>query len=128
MYNVYIDNSGSMGEMDKINVAIYIAHSIKNANFYLLNGKQVDLDLAPLPLNNDRILNIKTDGTNILLSDGLFDGDEKIFDIALAVGIDADMQALEKKATRVYSINDVLAFLEAVNSLFLENNESDSWD
>lgn len=128
MYNVYIDNSGSMGEMDKISVAIYIARSIKNANFYLLNGQKIDLDLAPLSLNNDRTLNIKASGIKILLSDGLFDRDEKIFDIALAIGIDADIEALKRNATCVYDMNDIVSFLEHVNSLFGANDEGDSWD
>lgn len=128
MYNVYIDNSGSMGEMDKINIAIYLARSIKNASFYLLNGQEVDLNSAPLLLNNDKSLNIKSDKITILLSDGLFNLDEKIFDIAIGVGIDADIEALQKIATYAYSTNDVLSFLERVNLLFTTDDEGDSWD
>lgn len=128
MYNVYIDNSGSMGEMDKINIAIYLARSIKNASFYLLNGQEVDLNSVPLLLNNDKSLNIKADKTTILLSDGLFNLDKKIFDIALGVGIDADIEALQKIATYAYSTNDVLSFLERVNLLFTTDDEGDSWD
>lgn len=128
MYNVYIDNSGSMGEMDKINIAIYLARSIKNASFYLLNGQEVDLNSAPLLLNNDKSLNIKSDKITILLSDGLFNLDEKIFDIAIGVGIDADIEALQKIATYAYSTNDILSFLERVNLLFTTDDEGDSWD
>lgn len=128
MYNVYIDNSGSMGEMDKINIAIYLARSIKNASFYLLNGQEVDLNSVPLLLNNDKSLNIKSDKITILLSDGLFNLDKKIFDIALGVGIDADIEALQKIATYAYSTNDILSFLEHVNSLFTTDDEGDSWD
>ena len=128
MYNVYIDNSGSMGEMDKINIAIYLARSIKNASFYLLNGQEVDLNSASLPLSNDKSLNIKSDKITILLSDGLFNLDKKIFDIALGVGIDADIEALQKIAKYAYSMNDILSFLEHVNSLLTMDDESDSWD
>lgn len=128
MYNVYIDNSGSMGEMDKINIAIYLARSIKNASFYLLNGQEVDLNSAPLPLSNDKSLNIKSDKITILLSDGLFNLDKKIFDIALGVGIDADIEALQKIAKYAYSMNDILSFLEHVNSLLTMDDEGDSWD
>lgn len=128
MYNVYIDNSGSMGEMDKINIAIYLARSIKNASFYLLNGQEVDLNSAPLLLSNDKSLNIKADKTTILFSDGLFNLDKKIFDLALGVGIDVDMEALQKIATYAYSTNDILSFLEHVNSLYTTDDEGDSWD
>lgn len=117
-----------MGEMDKINIAIYLARSIKNASFYLLNGQEVDLNSAPLLLNNDKSLNIKSDKITILLSDGLFNLDEKIFDIAIGVGIDADIEALQKIATYAYSTNDVLSFLERVNLLFTTDDEGDSWD
>ena len=128
LHNVYIDNSGSMGEMDKINIAIYLARSIKNASFYLLNGQEVDLNSASLPLSNDKSLNIKSDKITILLSDGLFNLDKKIFDIALGVGIDADIEALQKIAKYAYSMNDILSFLEHVNSLLTMDDESDSWD
>lgn len=117
-----------MGEMDKINIAIYLARSIKNASFYLLNGQEVDLNSASLPLSNDKSLNIKSDKITILLSDGLFNLDKKIFDIALGVGIDADIEALQKIAKYVYSMNDILSFLEHVNSLLTMDDEGDSWD
>lgn len=112
MISVYIDNSGSMGEMDKIEVVKYIAHAIKNANFYLLNGEKIDLD--SIALDNTKSLHIESSGVKILLSDGLFDGGEKIFDIALAIGIDADIKALEKMAAKVYKIDDIMAFLEHI--------------
>lgn len=125
MLSVYIDNSGSMGEMDKIEVAKYLARSIKNADFYLLNGKQIDLDL--IALDNDKALHIKACGIKILLSDGLFNGGKEIFDIALAIGIDADIRALKEMATKVYSLEETGAFLEHINSL-LPSDEGNSWE
>ena len=122
MLSVYIDNSGSMGEMDKIEVAKYIARSLKNATFYLLNGRQMDLD--SITLNNDKQINIKAGGIKILLSDGLFNSDEKLFDIALAIGLDADIKALEKVSNKVYKIDDIVAFLESI-SLLVSTKDKD---
>lgn len=122
MLSVYIDNSGSMGEMDKIEVAKYIARSLKNATFYLLNGRQMDLD--SITLDNDKQINIKAGGMKILLSDGLFNSDEKLFDIALAIGLDADIKALEKVSNKVYKIDDIAAFLESI-SLLVSTKDKD---
>ena len=43
MIKIYIDNSGSMSEMDKLDVAKYIARGVKNAEIYTLNGNKVEL-------------------------------------------------------------------------------------
>ncbi|WP_276953298.1 hypothetical protein [Helicobacter rodentium] len=126
MFSVYIDNSGSMNEMDKISVVKYVAYAIPNATFYLLNGEQIKLD--SITLNNDNNLCIEAEGRKILLSDGLFNCDEKIFDIALAIGLDADVESLKKVANKVYILNDVVAFLESIHSNLSTHNEDSLWE
>ncbi|OCR13564.1 hypothetical protein [Helicobacter pullorum] len=126
MFNVYIDNSGSMGEMDKIEVAKYVAYAIPNATFYLLNGEQIKLDF--ITLNNDNNLCIEAEERKILLSDGLFNCDEKKFDIALAIGLDADINALKKMADVVYTTDNIMMFLESININLLTNDEDSSWE
>lgn len=131
MFSVYIDNSGSMNEMDKIGVAKYVAYAINNATFYLLNGKEVNLE--SIVLENNKSFNIKADGIKILLSDGLFDneifsGNEKAFDMALAIGLDADVESLKKVANKVYILDDVVAFLESIHSNLSTHNEDSSWE
>lgn len=126
MFSVYIDNSGSMNEMDKIEVAKYVAYAIPNATFYLLNGEQIKLD--SITLNNDSNLCIEAEGRKILLSDGLFNCDKKIFDIALAIGLDADINALKKMADVVYTTDNIMMFLESININLLTNDEDSSWE
>ncbi|TEY02323.1 hypothetical protein [Campylobacter sp. US33a] len=126
MLNVYIDNSGSMYEMDKIEVAKYVAYAISNATFYLLNGNQIRLDF--IALDNDNNLCIEAEGRKILLSDGLFNCDEKKFDIALAIGLDADIEALKKMADTVYTIDNIMSFLDSVNMNLSTDDEDNSWE
>lgn len=131
MFSVYIDNSGSMNEMDKISVVKYVAYAIPNATFYLLSGEQVDL--KSITLDNSKECNIKADGIKILLSDGLFENgllndDKEIFDIALTIGLDADAKSLKKVANKVYTLNDVVAFLESIHSNLSTHNEDSLWE
>ena len=60
MIKIYIDNSGSMSEMDKLDVAKYIARGVKNAEIYTLNGNKVELD--SIKFDNNKIYNVTNDG------------------------------------------------------------------
>lgn len=134
MLNIYIDNSGSMECQDKLEVAKYIARGIKNANFYTLDGAKIEVDsLDSISINNDRKISINTGGINVLLSDGLLEGDKNIFDIALAIGIDADVKFLQTIAQKVYTRNEVVGFLaylklRSKSGASTESAEGDSWD
>lgn len=134
MLNIYIDNSGSMECQDKLEVAKYIARGIKNANFYTLNGAKIEADsLDSISINNDRKISVNTGGVNVLLSDGLLGGDKNIFDMALAIGIDADVKFLQFIAQKVYTRNEVVGFLAYLklcseSGTSTESAEGDSWD
>ena len=121
MIKIYIDNSGSMSEMDKLDVAKYIARGIKNAEIYTLNGNKVELD--SIKFDNNKIYNVTNDGFKILLSDGLADFDEIKFDIAFAIGIDADKKMLEKVANKVFDIDDIMEFYMHIPTQEQSNNE-----
>ena len=90
MLSVYIDNTGSMIEMDKIEVAKYVAYNLK-AKYHTLKGEEIQ-NLDSITLENFNDINIESNDIKILLSDGLFDFkiEEKIFDIALAIGLDSN--------------------------------------
>lgn len=125
MLSVYIDNSGSMSEMGKLDVAKYIANCL-NATFYTLNGEKIK-DLQDLKIENTNEIRIhKEDNKKILISDGLLQKNtESSFDVALAVGLDSNVSALKKIAGRVYSINEILAFLSYIDEL--RNKDNDEW-
>jgi len=121
MINIYIDISGSMTEMGKNSAVLYIAKSIQDYCylksiencFYKLDGSIIK-DLPSIEFSNDIKMNI-TDivENNILISDGLFDFEnKKIFDIAISVGIDADFLNLKKISKKAFGNDDILSALE----------------
>lgn len=121
MINVYIDTTGSMTEMGKNSAVLYIAKSIQDYCdlksiencFYKLDGTNIK-DLLSIQFSNDLKMNISYIVENsIVISDGLFDSEnKKIFDIAISVGIDADLLNLKKISKKAFSSDDVLSALE----------------
>ena len=137
MINIYIDTTGSMTEMGKNSAAIYIAKSIQDYcnfksienYFYKLDGTSIK-DLPSMPFSNDIRTNINDAKENsILISDGLFKAeDKKIFDIAISVGIDADLLNLKKNSKKLFDNNNVLSALEYIifHNNLLESTSKES--
>jgi len=121
MINIYIDTTGSMTEMGKDSAVLYIAKSIEDYCdfksiencFYQLNGAAIK-ELTSLSFSNDVRVDFKSELENsILISDGLFEiEDIKIFDVAISVGIDADIFNLEKISQKLFTSDNVLSALE----------------
>ena len=143
MINIYLDTSGSMCEMGKDSALLYIAKSIedycnfKNINtaFFYLNGENIK-KIIDIKFSNKINLNPKNIQTNsILLSDGLFNINEKnIFDIAISIGIDSDISNLKKISTKVFSNDNILECLEylifqkdLLSSNAIEEDDEDEW-
>lgn len=120
MLNVYIDNSGSMAEMGKLEVAKYIARTL-NGKLYTLNGREIQ-NLNDLKIENIKEINIKD--SNILLSDGLIEQDipKDSFKVALAIGVDSNISVLKTFSEKVFSINEILDFLAFIDSINLSQN------
>ncbi len=136
MINIYVDTTGSMTEMGKNSAVIYIAKSIQDYcdfksienHFYKLDGTSIK-NLPSMQFSNDIRMNINDAKENsILISDGLFDSeDKKIFDIAISVGIDADLLNLKKISKKLFDNDSVLFALEY---LIFHNNlleDEDEW-
>ncbi len=137
MINIYLDTTGSMTEIGKDSAVLYIAKSIQDYcnfkaienYFYGLDGEKID-SLASMKFSND----IKNDfniimNNSILVSDGLIDfEDEKIFDISISVGIDADLYNLKKISQKVFTNDEILSALEYLifNNDLLENSTEES--
>lgn len=121
MINIYIDTTGSMTEMGKNSAVLYIAKSIEDwCSFksienclYQLNGTAIK-DLISLSFSNDIKIDFKSELENsILISDCLFETEDmKIFDVAISVGIDADLFNLEKISQKLFTSDNVLSALE----------------
>ena len=121
MINIYIDTTGSMTEMGKNSAVLYIAKSIQDYCdfksiencFYKLDGTSIK-NLPSMQFSNNIRMNISDFVENsILLSDGLFDSENKrIFDIAISVGIDADLLNLKKISKKSFGNDDILSALE----------------
>ncbi len=121
MINIYIDTTGSMTEMGKNSAVLYITKSIQDYCdfksiencFYQLNGAAIK-ELTSLSFSNDIRVDFKSELENsILISDGLFEiEDIKIFDVAISVGIDADLFNLEKISQKLFTSDNVLSALE----------------
>ena len=121
MINIYIDTTGSMTEMGKNSAVLYIAKSIEDCCsfksiencLYQLNGTVIK-DLISLSFSNDIKIDFKSELENsILISDGLFETEDiKIFDVAISVGIDADLFNLEKISQKLFTGDNVLSALE----------------
>jgi len=144
MINIYIDTTGSMTEMGKNSAVLYIAKSIEDYcdfqsienYFYKLNGNIIK-DLPSMEFSNDIKINISdTIENSILISDGLFKSeDEKVFDISILVGIDADLLNLKKISKKVFDNDNVLSALEYLifhNNLLKKiskelEEENDEW-
>ena len=143
MINIYIDTTGSMTEMGKNSAVLYIAKSIQDYCdfksiencFYKLDGTSIG-NLPSMQFSNNIRMNINDFVENsILLSDGLFDSENKrIFDIAISVGIDADLLNLKKISKKLFGNDDILSALEYLifhNDLLetttKELEEDDEW-
>lgn len=138
MINIYIDTTGSMTEMGKNSAVLYIAKSIEDwCGFksienclYQLNGTVIK-DLISLSFSNDIKIDFKSELENsILISDGLFETEDiKIFDVAISVGIDANLFNLEKISQKLFTSDNVLSALEYLifhnDLLKTETNEED---
>ena len=121
MISIYVDTTGSMTEMGKNSAVLYIAKSIQDyCNFKSIRNSFYKLDgtlITNLPSmqfsNNIGINSIEAIENSILISDGLFKYEEKkMFDIAISVGIDADLFNLKKISEKVFTNDDVLSALE----------------
>ena len=144
MLNIYLDNSGSMFEMGKNSALVYVAKSIQDycefysidTIFYDLGGNKID-DLINIKFDNNKINLTNISANSILVSDGLFDLDNKenIFDISLAVGIDADISNLKKISKKYFYSDNILSALEYIiykinlleNSTNIQEEEEDEW-
>jgi len=123
MINIFLDTSGSMTEMGKDSAILYIAKSIEDyfsfksleTCFYYIDGTVIK-DLTTLVFSNDKKNNVNHKIKNsILISDGLFEVEDiKVFDIAVSVGIDANLLNLEKIAQQVFISDNILAALESL--------------
>ena len=121
MINIYIDTTGSMTEMGKNSAVLYIAKSIQDYcnfksienYFYKLDGTSID-NLPAMQFSNDMKMNIDDAIENsILISDGLFESEDKeIFDVTISVGIDADLFNLKKVSKKMFDNDNVLSALE----------------
>lgn len=137
MINIYLDTSGSMTEMGKNSAMLYVAKSLQDyfyfksiANtFYKLDGTTIT-DLSSIEFSNDiKINSLNTLENSILISDGLFPSEDKVmFNIAIAVGIDADLYNLEKISKKVFDNDDILSAMEYLifHNNLLENISNDS--
>ena len=145
MINIYIDTTGSMIEMGKNSAVLYIAKSIQDycafnsieTSFYQLDGTKI-LDLESMKYSNDIAINFKDCIENsIILSDGLFPLENKtIFDIAISIGIDADLDNLKIISKKVFTNDELLSALEFLlfhNTLQLDiiedskEEDNDEW-
>ncbi len=119
MINVYLDNSGSMTEMGKDHGSVYIAKSIVDycdAYGIVMTITKLDGNTMKDPV---RLVGSVAENS-ILLSDGLFLSDaKKMFDIAIAVGIDSDEKSLEKIAGKTFQSDDII---KAMEYLIFHNN------
>lgn len=135
MINIYIDTTGSMTEMGKNSAVLYIAKSIQDycafnsieTSFYQLDGTKI-LDLQSMKYSNEIAINFENHIKNsILLSDGLFPLENKtIFDIAISIGIDADLNNLKIISKKVFTNDEVISALEFLlfhNTLQLDTIE-----
>ncbi len=123
MINIYLDTSGSMTEMGKDSAILYIAKSVQDyctfksieTTFLKLNGDAIS-GLESIKYTNDVQLEVQNIKANsILISDGLFEVEDiKVFDIAISVGVDANLLNLEKISERVFISDNILAALESL--------------
>jgi len=140
MINIYIDTTGSMTEMGKNSAVLYIAKSIQDycvfnsieTSFYKLDGTKI-LDLPSMKYSNEIAINFEDCIKNsIILSDGLFPFEnETIFDIAISIGIDADLNNLKIISKKVFTNDEVLSALEFLlfhNTLQLDTIEESKED
>lgn len=121
MINIYVDTTGSMTEMGKSSAALYIAKSIQDYcdfksvenHFYKLDGTVIE-NLPSMTFSNTIKININdTIENSILISDGLFKHEKnKIFNIAISIGIDADLPGLKKISHKLFDSDSVLSALE----------------
>ncbi len=133
MINVYIDTSGSMTEMGKDRGADYVAKSVVD----YCSALGIEAEVNKLDGYKIKDLGNFFDSAvenSIFLSDGLFRYDkEKIFDIAISVGIDSDRKVLEKVAAKTFQSDDLVKALEYLifyNDLFLASERimtDDEW-
>ncbi|MEL0649922.1 hypothetical protein V6246_00725 [Algibacter sp. TI.3.09] len=139
--NVYLDTSGSMDEMGKGSALLYIAKSIKDyckfksieTCFYKLDKTKI-VNMEGVKFSNDVKLSKDNFLSNsILLSDGLFEIEgKKIFDVAIAVGVDADELNLNKFSSKLFTSDNVIKALEYLlfnNDLLGKslNKDEDEW-
>jgi hypothetical protein len=121
MINIYVDTTGSMTEMGKDSAVLYIAKSIQDYcdfkcienYFYKLDGTRIKY-LPSMQFSNDIRMNISNVIENsILISDGLFDSEDKeTFDVAISVGIDADLLNLKRISKKMFDNDSVISALE----------------
>ena len=132
MINIYLDTSGSMTEMGKNSAIVYVAKSIQDyCDFnaiksccYKLDGSIIE-NVPSVRFNNDLHTEIDSVMNNsILISDGLFAFKyENIYDIAISIGIGADLHSLEKISKKLFENDNVLSALEY---LIFQNNLLDN--
>ena len=139
MINIYLDTTGSMTELGKDSALIYTAKSIQDycdfkkiqTIFYSLDGTKIEkLNLISfsgkvVSFNADRI-----QSNSILISDGLFDiSEHNIFDLSIALGVDADILRLQQISRKVYECDNVISAIEYMvfrdSMVFSENIEDD---
>jgi hypothetical protein len=128
MINIFIDTSGSMSEMGKDSGTIYISKSIQDyckqksleTLFYKLDGSIID-NLTSLEFNDSFNEHIISDLANsILISDGLLElKNDFLFDISLTIGIDANINNLEKVSKRVFEPENIV---QSIEYLIYQNN------
>lgn len=139
--NIYLDTSGSMVEMGKSSALLYIAKSIKDycgfksieTCFYKLDGIKIT-NLEVVKFTNDvKLIKDTFLSNSILISDGLFEiVGKELFDISIAVGVDADQRHLEAISHKSFtndSIIDALEYLLFNKDLLGEslNKDEDEW-
>ncbi|EHP30567.1 hypothetical protein SMGD1_2044 [Sulfurimonas gotlandica GD1] len=147
MINIFIDTSGSMTEMGKDSAAIYAVKSIQDycefnnlqSTTYTFDGKIVDR-ITSIRFDKNMNMNILNNFLsnsnlmyNILISDGLFNDEVKLNNlISISIGIDANIDYLEKATLKVFEPENIIAAIEYIlftyNTLSNIEEENDEYE
>jgi len=118
---VYIDLSGSMFEMGGKSALEYICKSLKDCcefkgiecGFYDFEGNEIDIfDLSPKPSEIQTLKKILKEDFNVIITDGYFEGFEKLNAYALAFSIAADKKRLRLIAKEVFDESEIIKLAE----------------
>ena len=118
MIKIFVDKSGSMSETGKKDIAEMVLKSIEN------DFKAKNLNYNIFEFHNINQLT-ELDSDSMILTDGLFEINERKKGYAIAIGIDSDTENL-KNFEHSFEAEDIMKLLKFYQTKPEDNEEEDS--